>query len=146
MRVKLFMKNDTLAKEWIRRAQSNLARAKIGKSSDMIVYEDLVFDCQQVAEKSLKGLLIASGIDFPKTHSIGLLIDILLNNKIIIPDYVDNADFLTEYAVITRYPGIYEEIIEGDYLLAIETAEKVLKWVDEQIDHIEEPEANGKTE
>ena len=119
--------------------------AKIGKISDSIIFEDLVFECQQATEKGLKALLIISDIDFPKTHSIGLLIDLLSKNNFIIPNYVDTADFLTEYAVMTRYPGIYEEINEEEYLIAIETTEKVLKWVIEQINSFEGSEIDAKT-
>ncbi len=140
------MKNKVLARELIRRAQSNLAIAKIGKTIDSIIFEDLVFECQQATEKGLKVLLIISDIDFPKTHSIGLLIDLLSKNNFIIPNYVDTADFLTEYAVMTRYPGIYEEINEEEYLIAIETTEKVLKWVIERINTFEGSEVDAKTE
>jgi len=46
------------AREWIKRAKSNLARAKQPKT-DEIFWEDLCFDAQQAAEKSLKAILIA---------------------------------------------------------------------------------------
>ena len=52
------MKNRSLAETWLLRARSNLSRAREGKSNPDIVYEDLCFDCEQAAEKSLKGLLI----------------------------------------------------------------------------------------
>lgn len=41
-----------MSEEWLRRAKSNLERARKGKLSEDILYEDLCFDCQQVAEKS----------------------------------------------------------------------------------------------
>jgi HEPN domain-containing protein len=53
------MKNREIIKDWLIHAESNLYRARIGRSSDKILYEDLCYDCQQAAEKSLKSLLIA---------------------------------------------------------------------------------------
>lgn len=49
-------------KEWLRRAKSNLAKSKTPKTEN-ILYEDFCFDCQQCAEKALKGLIITYGID-----------------------------------------------------------------------------------
>ncbi|NLY75899.1 MAG: HEPN domain-containing protein [Firmicutes bacterium] len=46
------MKNSELAGAWLKRAISNLEKAKIGKISDTLFYEDLCFDCQQAAEKA----------------------------------------------------------------------------------------------
>ena len=50
------MKNNEFARDWLRRAKSNLERARVGKIKDEILYEDLCFDCQQSAEKALKAL------------------------------------------------------------------------------------------
>jgi HEPN domain-containing protein len=47
------MKNRHGVEEWLRRARSNIARAKIGRISEDVLYEDLCFDCQQAVEKSL---------------------------------------------------------------------------------------------
>jgi len=52
------MKNPVRAKEWLTRAKSNLARARAGKVSEEILYEDLCFDEQQAVEKALKALCI----------------------------------------------------------------------------------------
>lgn len=35
------MKNQSLADEWLKRARSNLERARAGKVSEGILYEDL---------------------------------------------------------------------------------------------------------
>ncbi len=128
------MKNKLLVGEWIKRSQSNLVRAKAGKTSEMIVYEDLVFDCQQAAEKALKSLLISIDIKFPSTHSIARLIEILSLNKIDVPKKVQDSVFLTEYAVNTRYPGSYEVVTENDYQEALVASKNVFNWVTENID------------
>ncbi len=64
------MKNSDRAKEWLKRAKSSLAQAKIGMATPEILYEDLCFDAQQAVEKSLKAVCIFNNIEFPKTHNI----------------------------------------------------------------------------
>lgn len=97
------MKNNSLAESWLKRAKSNLERAMAGKISEGILYEDLCFDCQQAVEKSLKALLIQNEIEFPWTHSIGKLMELIEEKNLNIPNEIKEAITLTEYAVTTRY-------------------------------------------
>ena len=127
------MKNQHRTEEWLRRARSNMARAKAGKVSEAILYEDLCFDCQQAVEKSLKGLLVHIGTDFPWTHSIARLIELIEANGIDIPEYVEESIILTAYAVNTRYPGSQEPVDEEEYKEAVGIAERVYNWVESKL-------------
>jgi HEPN domain-containing protein len=89
-------------KEWLKRAKSNLKMAKNPKDED-IYYEDLCFEAQQGAEKSLKALLIAYNSEIPKSHSFSVLIA-KLENYIDIPEEIREVGELSDYAVQTRYP------------------------------------------
>ena len=124
------MKSRAEAEEWLIRARSNLERARLGKASDGILYEDLCFDCQQAVEKSLKGLLVYIAVPFPWTHSITKLIELIEESKIDVPDYVKDSIILTVYAVTTRYPGKQEPVDEDEYREAIQIAERVYSWVE----------------
>ena len=128
------MRKLETANIWFKRAKSNMARAKAGRVSSEILYEDLCFDAQQSVEKALKSLCVIYEIIFPKTHDIAYLIELLEKKNLIVPNDVQNAKILTGYAVETRYPGDYESVDEDDYLKAIEIAEKVLRWVKKQVD------------
>ena len=124
------MKKNELLKEWLRRAKSNLERAKIGKNKiEDILYEDLCFDCQQCVEKSLKALLIFYDISFPRTHSINLLLSLLENQIKNIPIHITDNVILNDYAVETRYPGFYEPVSEEEYKNSLELADKTFDWV-----------------
>ncbi|HHX27002.1 MAG TPA: HEPN domain-containing protein [Firmicutes bacterium] len=115
---------------WIRRARSNLVRAKQGRQSEDIMYEDLCFDAQQAAEKCLKGLLIYLGKNAPRTHSIGHLLNILRRGcKIAVPREINEAIILNEYAVTTRYPGDWEPVTAEEYEEAVRLADEVWCWV-----------------
>ena len=123
------MKNLSLAEEWLKRARSNIERAEAGKVSEGILYEDLCFDCQQAVEKSLKGLLIYLEIEFPWTHSIAKLIELIEEAGVEVPESIKDSVTLTVYAVSTRYPGNQEPVDKSEYIGAVKTAEKVYHWV-----------------
>ena len=70
------MSDKELATEWLKRAKSNLEKAKLGLSQNDIYLEDFCFDAQQAAEKAIKAILILKDIEFQRAHSIGYLLDL----------------------------------------------------------------------
>jgi HEPN domain-containing protein len=125
------MKDKVILDDWFKRAKSNLLRAKSDRNSEEILYEDLCLDCQQAIEKSLKGLLFSIDVDFPWTHSIARLFELLKEAGIIVPDEFDGAVDLTVYAQGTRYPGIQESVTEEEYKEALSLAEVIYFWARE---------------
>ncbi len=124
------MKNREITLNWLKRARSSLERAKMGKVSPGILYEDLCFDAQQAVEKSLKAILVKLNQSFPKTHSIGILLKLIEEAGVEIPENINQAKLLTVYAVDTRYPGDYEPVNKEEYKEALKIAEDVFKWLD----------------
>jgi len=95
--------------------------------------EDLCFNAQQAAEKALKAVCLAQGLDIPKTHSLIHLMDILEATGCKIPKSVGDADILTQYAVQSRYPSIMEEVSRTEYKEALKLAANVVFWADTMI-------------
>lgn len=124
------MKNREIILDWLKRARSSLERAKMGKVSQGILYEDLCFDAQQAVEKSLKAMLVKLNQPFPKTHSIGILLKLIKEAGVEIPENINQAKLLTAYVVDTRYPGDYEPVNKEEYKEALKIAEDVFKWLD----------------
>jgi len=120
-------------REWLRRARSNLARARDDSGVPEVLYEDLCFDAQQAAEKALKAVLISLKIDFPKVHSISHLVELLEKGNVRVPAHIKNASALTHYAVAIRYPGTSEEVTRKEYLRALALAEKVMDWATDRV-------------
>jgi HEPN domain-containing protein len=122
--------------EWLKRAKSNLEWVKKTDKNDLVInggyifFEELCFGLQQCTEKSIKALLLHHNIDFPKTHSISKLIDILKENNKKFPDSLLPAIDLTLYAVETRYPSINNHVSEQDFQQALEIAQNVYDWVE----------------
>jgi len=113
----------------MQRAHSNLLLAQFGQKKG-VVLEDLCFNTQQAAEKAFKAICLVTNIDFPKTHSLVHLIDLLEAAGVNIPDQVRAADILTQYAVQTRYPDWVEAVTYKEYHEALILAEQVVTWAD----------------
>ena len=120
------------AREWIRRARSNLVRAKQPKSEE-VFWEDLCFDAQQAVEKALKALIIDRRIPFRLVHDIAELLTLLERDGVRVPGEVRAAVDLTPYAVESRYPGPAEPVTEEEFRQAVATAETVVAWAASQI-------------
>ena len=91
-------------REWMRRARSNLTRAR-SRTPDVYL-EDLCFDAQQAAEKSIKAVMIARNIDFPYVNNLAYLLSVLEETGETIPEDIRDAATLTRYASTTRAPYI----------------------------------------
>ena len=115
------------AQEWLRRAKGNLALARQPKPVEAL-WEDLCFNAQQAAEKAVKAALTLRGIDFPKSHDIAELL--LLLTPADVPEDLWNAESLTQYAVVTRYPGRKPPVSEVEYRQAVTLAEQVVRWAE----------------
>jgi HEPN domain-containing protein len=114
--------------KWLSNARADLAIARIALPPGGL-YEQLCFHAQQAAEKSTKAVLLKMGINFPFTHNLQALIDLLppgLPRASVPTDAVD----LNPYAVTTRYPGESEPVTEEEYLDALRIAEAVVEWAE----------------
>jgi len=118
--------------DWLRRAKSNLIRAKQPKPEE-VLWEDLCFDTQQAAEKALKAALLARGIPFRFAHDIAELLTLLENQGVILSEEIKASAELTDYSVESRYPGPFEPVTEEEFNRALKIAETVVAWADSQI-------------
>ena len=125
--------------EWIKRAKSSLKipKAFINVTPDTdIYYEDLCYQTQQAVEKAFKGFLIYFKVEPEFTHNIETLLE-ELEKFTVIPSHIKEAINLTKFAVLTRYPGEYEEITKEKYEEAVKIAQECLDWVEQTIKEIE---------
>ena len=112
---------------WLENARADLALAQAGLPPGAL-YEHLCFHAQQAAEKGLKAVLLQRGIEFPFTHNLQILLDLLPAGLAVAPGIVEAVD-LNPYAVTTRYPGEIEPATENDWREAVRIAEMVVDWV-----------------
>ncbi len=127
------LRDPTDPHEWLRRARSNLARAKADRGLPEILYEDLCFDAQQAAEKAIKAILVQRQIPFPKTHRITELLRLAESTGVTVPQPVKDAGSLSQYASETRYPGASERVSGDEYAQAVVVAERAVRWAEEVV-------------
>jgi HEPN domain-containing protein len=118
-------------REWLNRARSNLVRAKAQLPG--VYLEDLCFDAQQAVEKAIKALLIKRDVAFPYVHDLARLVTQLEASGQEISEVVRQAEVLTRYAAVTRYPGLAEPVTEEHYQEAVTIAEAIVRWAEEQM-------------
>ena len=118
-----------LIDSWIDKAEKDLLSAKHELSFPDAVTETVCFHCQQAVEKYLKAYLVFLGISFTKTHEIGELVTKCEDKDNEISVLKEEADELTDYAVVVRYPDDWFvpdlEEAEG----AFEIANKIREFV-----------------
>jgi HEPN domain-containing protein len=112
-------------REWLNRARSNLVQAQAILPG--VYLEDLCFNAQQAAEKAIKAVLIARGVDFPLIHDLARLLTLLDQE---IPPDIAAAARLTRFAAVTRYPGVAEPVTIEEHQRAVAIAAAVVQWAD----------------
>ena len=115
-------------KEWIKRAKSIFKFAVRDLDEDMY-YIDACHILQEAVEKAFKGLIIFYGIKHEKTHSISRLINELKKHTDI-PDYIFESSKLTEFTILLRYPGDFNDVSKEEYENLLNITKRCLEWVD----------------
>jgi HEPN domain-containing protein len=65
--------------------------------------ETLGYHAQQASEKLIKALLALHGYDYPRSHNIGLLLDLLASHGMSLPDRFEAVQTLTPFGTVFRY-------------------------------------------
>ena len=124
-------------REWLNRAKSSLAKAKLTFGTTPEVYlEDLCFDAQQAAEKAIQAVLIHLGVRFPYVHDLAQLLALVEQKGETVSESVRQAASLSDYAVENRYPGLSEPVTREEYEQAVSIAEEVVRWAEKRIKRV----------
>ena len=120
---------EELIKSWLKKAEKDLLTAKHELSFADAVTESICFHCQQAAEKYLKAYLVFLGIPFTKTHEIGELVTKCENKDREMSALKEEADKLTDYAIVIRYPEEWIEPTLEEAREAFELANKIRDFI-----------------
>jgi HEPN domain-containing protein len=94
-----------LTREWVKKADADFrAAAQLNRGRDSL-HDQVCFHCQQCAEKYLKALMEEIGLTVPRTHNLISLLPLLALHHSSLRSLRRGLDFLTRFAVQTRYPG-----------------------------------------
>jgi HEPN domain-containing protein len=92
-------------RSWLKKAASDLRGADIDLAASPPFIEDMLFHCQQAAEKTMKGFLTAHDRIFRKTHDLDELASACEAVDPTLKEVLNPARDLTVFAWEFRYPG-----------------------------------------
>jgi HEPN domain-containing protein len=93
-----------------------------------VLVEIICNNCQQSAEKDLKGFLFLNQVEFPKTHDLRTLLTMCVNLN---PDFANfrrQMMYLNNFGTMPKYPNELQ-ITEDDAKTAIRFAEEIKEFV-----------------
>ncbi|MEE9295108.1 MAG: HEPN domain-containing protein [Phycisphaerae bacterium] len=122
----------TAALQWFRHATEDLSASETLLSQEFCAPRHVCWLAQQAAEKSLKAILVFLQIDFPKTHDLDALRNLIPWGWRVKTEYDDLAE-LSEWAVQARYPGDWAEASESDAGAALEQARALVAMVRDEL-------------
>ena len=118
---------SAVVRQWVAKAEDDYKLAAyvltMGQNGPFI---GICFHAQQCVEKYIKALLIIHEVDFPKTHDIERLVQ-LLPPTVFLPIAMPDQALLTSYAVTARYPGDDEPVSRADARHAMTIVRKTRK-------------------
>jgi HEPN domain-containing protein len=117
--------DDPLAWLQLAREDLTLSQAQV----EGVTYRPMCYHAQQAAEKAIKAVMLSRSIAFPYIHDIGRLLGLAKERGIEVPTDVIEADILTDFATLGRYPSLVE-IERTDYERAIDHARVVVEWAE----------------
>lgn len=91
-----------LVRGWLRKADSDLANLGLCIENNKAL-DTACFHAQQAAEKALKAYLISKGVEFPRVHSLEMLLRVCAEQDAAFSQILDDAALLTPFAVGLRY-------------------------------------------
>jgi HEPN domain-containing protein len=121
------------AADWLEHAESDLAVARAAVGQRGVLPQQVAFHAQQAVEKALKAALVRAGVDFPRTHDLQELVELVAETDHPLPDELLEAVSLTPFAVQHRYPGEEDPPGEEEIRSALALADKAVAWARERL-------------
>jgi HEPN domain-containing protein len=112
-------------RRWVAKADNDFRNAEyVLTLKENCPFDTVSYHCQQCVEKYLKALLIFRGIDFPRTHDLVVLFNLLREVETLTVQ-VQDVQPLNRYSIESRYPGDWEPIDESEVRSAFEMAKNI---------------------
>jgi len=117
-----------LAHLLLRKARGDLAVARL-IAADPDPHDDAIgFHAQQAVEKATKAVLAFSQAPAPRTHDLAYLVELLATHGIEVPATIAEPEWLSPWAVTTRYDDLDDTL---DRHAAIDAAQSAIDWAQE---------------
>jgi HEPN domain-containing protein len=120
--------DDPEVHNWLQKVAEDYRVAEVLAESKEPLDDAICFHCQQAAEKLIKALLVAAGVSPPRTHDLEELAALLLSSHPLPTEIEDACAYLSELAVIPRYPVHVDLRSPGRADRARRELEKTVEW------------------
>ncbi len=114
-----------LVQQWLTKADEDLGLSAFLVFENTSYLAAVGFHAQQAAEKYLKAFLVFKQREFPKTHDLGKLLDLVASVDTVLSDSLQQITYLSPFGVEFRYPGDYPNMSMEDARKALSMAELV---------------------
>lgn len=122
-----------LVQQWLEKAEGDWRLShRLLEDADPPL-EAIAFHAQQAVEKYLKALLTWQQVEFPKTHDIKRLLELIGACDPDLAGYLSETTELTAYAVEYRYPGDYPAVTVSDAAGAVTMADLAREQIRKQV-------------
>lgn len=118
---------------WIEYAKTDLRAAYTLLDSGEFFPRQICFLAQQCAEKAIKAILVFENVNFPKQHDLDRLRDLIPKGWKFKESFSDLAE-LTIWAVESRYPTHYPDVVEREARETLLLAESVFDAVSVELE------------
>jgi HEPN domain-containing protein len=126
------MKADE-AQIWLSYAKSDLDAAYVLLEKGDFFPRQICFMSQQAGEKALKAVLVYLEINFPKTHDLDRIRELIPEGWEVKEQFPNLYD-LSVWSVESRYPGHTPDVTEFEARKTLRLAEAVVEAVSTELD------------
>ncbi len=118
-----------LTGDWVGKAERDYRAAERLLRDEDRLRDIIAFHCQQAAEKYLKAFLVRHQIEFPKSHNIRLLLNLVPRVSPEMAVVLREVAELSPYGVDVRYPGDVPDVLPGEEEKLFELARRTKETV-----------------
>ena len=105
-----------MTREWVAKAESDYDGAcEALRSRKKSRRDRICFFSQQCVEKYLKARLTETGVAFPRTHELSILLKLCLPFEARWRRFDSALAAMSQYGVLVRYPGIWATVSEAQH-------------------------------
>jgi HEPN domain-containing protein len=94
-----------LAKEWLSKANEDCRVAERELAAEPPAFAAVCFHAQQAVEKAMKAILVDFSVDFPRTHDLKFLLDLIKTENEAFNEIAEDLIALSVSGIEVRYPG-----------------------------------------
>lgn len=116
-------------KSWFMRSDEDLALIEVLLKEESFFPNPICFHAEQAAEKYLKGFLAHREMHVRKVHDLEILVEDCKKVDQSFEEILDDARFLNQFYVESRYPDGYVAFSSEDAKEAYSAAKKIKEFV-----------------